>query len=272
MLKAKVDKLEDVPESDRKHYKKVDLADGKVEYLADIEKVGGLELQDATGLVATLEKLRQHERTVGQYGTITPAEAGANLKKIGELNQQLEDLKKGGKGGDEERIKQVRDELARAHTAEMTPLKARAESRLAEVVRLRRDEASEAALKEAGFKSALRLMKPVLAAELDVLEDEKTGAFRTVVRGPGGVERIYVDPKTTQDRPMSALERAREMAQDPELRGYRDVETVDDKGDKGGAKKTTKVATTQFGSRDRKNDQDIEMSPIEMLVAARAGK
>jgi hypothetical protein len=235
-LKAKVEKLDDVPQGVRDQYKKVE-ADGKTTWILDVEAVDGLELTDPSGLLSTVEKLRPLEGKLKRYGTLTPEEAIANVATIADLRAQLEaERLKGNKVGDAERQQlmaerqQVVEQMKRLSEEQVLAEKKRSQARLEEVIRLRRDEAADAALTEAGFKSARRMMKPVLVGELDVIEDETatdpTKRFRTVVRGtgPDGVaERLIVDPETKATRPMTPRDRALEMAKDKELGRYVDA-------------------------------------------------
>ncbi len=216
-LKAKIDKLEDVPQEDRKHYKKIDLADGKVEFIADIEKVGGMELADTGGLLKSLEKERANGAKLARYGTITPEEATSNAAKVVELSEQLE--RKGSKGGDaQELVKQATNELARAHGEVVKKLESQSAARLAEVVRLRRTEAARKEAAAVGFEeSAVELIAPFLEKDIDVVEDEK--GFRSVVKGEDGRERI-VSEGSGGVRPMTPADRARELAADPKYKRY----------------------------------------------------
>lgn len=209
MLKAKIDKLEDVPQEDRKHYKKIDLPDGKVEYLADVEKVGGFELADTGGLLKSLERERANGSKLSRYGTITPEEAAAAVAKVAELTEQLE-ARKGSKGADaDERVKQATAELSRAHAEALKKIEERSNARLSEVVRLRRTETALKEIRAAGFEdSAVELIAERLAKDIDVVEDEK--GFRSVVRGQDGTERIVPDNGSV--RPMTPADRAKELA------------------------------------------------------------
>lgn len=223
MLIAVIDKLEDAPVEDRKHYKKIDLADGTVEYHADIKGAKGVELQNVAGLLSTVEKLRQKEQALTKYGTVTPEEATASVARVAELTTQVEALKKGKNGDVEERIKQVEAELKRVHAEELVKERNRSESRRKALDKVLRDDAAAQALMEVGFKSANKLMRAALIPDIDVVEDDN-GNFATVVRGPGGVERIVAE-KDGSTRRMTPLDRARELASSEEFRPYLDVKT-----------------------------------------------
>lgn len=231
-LKASLEKLEDAPAALREHYKKIDLAEGKVVYQLDVEKVGGLELADTAGLLSSLERERTNGARLQRYGTITPEEAKANAEKVIRLSEENEALKKQkpGKITDDERA-QITSELNRVHSEALAKEKATSEARLREVVRIRREEAAERALTDAGFKGAARILKPHLVNQIEVLEDAdaKDGAqrFRVVVRSESGGERQFIDPDTKQSRVMTPVDRAREMAKDPEFRQYLDVPAKD---------------------------------------------
>lgn len=229
-LKASLEKLEDAAGPLREHYKKIELADGKVVYQLDVEKVGGLELADTGGLLSSLEKERANGAKLQRYGTITPEEARANADRVTKLAEELEALKKQkpGRLADEERA-QITAELNRVHAEALAKEKAASEARLSEVVRLRRDEAAERALVEAGFKGSADVLKPHLVSQIDVIEDAeaKDGAprFRVVVRSENGGERQFIDPNTKLSRVMTPADRAREMATDAKFRPYLDVKT-----------------------------------------------
>jgi len=227
-LKASVEKIEDIPAPLREHYKKIDLAEGKVSFQLDVEKVGGLELADTGGLLSSLEKERSNGAKLQRYGTITPEEARANSERIAKLTEELESLKKTkpGKLGDDERA-QITNELNKVHSEALAREKAMSDARLREIVRIRREEAAERALAEAGFKSAAKILKPHLMDQIEVLEDpeakDPAGRFRVVVRSDSGGERQYIDPETKQSRAMTPLDRAREMAKDNDFRPYLDA-------------------------------------------------
>lgn len=275
VVKAQVDKLDALPDALREHYKKVE-ADGKTFFQLDVESVAGLELVNPQGMLSTIEKLRQFQSRAEAYGDVTPTEAKANLKKIADLTKELEDAKaaaKGKGGGDaEERVKQVTEELNRIHKEELGKVTATAEARLKVVHKLLREDAAGNALGEAGFKTSRRIMLPHLVGELDVVEDESQAdpekRFRTVVRSKDGAgERVFVEKATGHSRPMTVAERAKEMATDPELKRYVDVETKDD--GKGGTKQPPKRSI--FGQPAGGEDNEHPMSATEMLVRARGG-
>ena len=253
-LKASLDKLEDAPAAFREHYKKIDLADGKVVFQLDVEKVGGLELADTGGLLSALERERSNGSKLQRYGTITPEEARANAEQLPKLKEQIEALQKqkGGKLTDDERT-QIAAELNRVHAEALSKEKSTSEARLKELDRVLRQEAAERALEQAGFKGAVKMMKPHLVEQTELVEDPdaKDGAprFRVVVRSETGGERQFIDPDTKQSRVMTPLDRAREMARHADFKDYVDVPVKNTPG-----KQTPALATQR--QRTPAHEQD----------------
>jgi len=228
MLKAKISKLEDVPEAQRALYKKLEVEGGAAVFLLDVEKVDGYELADTQGLINGLQSERQKSHKLAKYGTITPEEASAAVTKVAELTEEVAALKKGGKGLDE----RERAELKRVHGEELKVERERSAARLDEVRRLRKEVVAEAALVSAGFRKTgiTKMMKPILAAEMEVVEDDKVmgeGRFKTVVLGRNTdgtmVERIVGDGKGGT-RVMTPLDRALELAKEKDYSEYVSVD------------------------------------------------
>lgn len=270
-LKAEIASLDGLPEAVAREYKKVEEG-GKTVFRLDVEKVGGLELADTGGLLSTIEKLRGFEARSARYGNITPEEAAANAKKVTDLTAELDRVRKDVNGGDD-RVRQVRKELEDAHAAAMATATQTADMRLAEVIRLRRDQAALSAVQAAGFRTTAKLMARLLMDEIEVSEDPKATdpekRFVTTIKGEHGPRRV-VRKGEDGDRLMTPHERALELAAHEDFKRFVDAEE-DPKKPKPGQKPAKNATQNQPPRQSGSDDAFDDMGTIEELVAARGG-
>lgn len=264
-LKAILEKTDGLPADVAKEYKRVEGADGKVTFQLDVESVGGLELTDIAPMRRTIETLRQFEDRSKKYGAITPEEALANKAKVAELTSKIESDAKDGKGGDE-RVRQVRAELEKTYGEQLNAEKANSEARLKEVHRLRKFETARAAAIEAGFKTAEKLITPLLIAEIDVIENltatREEDRFSTVVRGEGGVPRRHISKDS--DRLLTVRERALELAKSEDLKRYVDAPEPAKKPDADKSRRTP----THTNPNQPSDEGQAYTDPIQDLASA----
>lgn len=268
-LKAQLEKLDGLPEAVAKEYTRVDLADGKHIFRLSVDDVDGFTLMNPSLLQSTIQELSTHKSRADQYGAITPESAKAAQKTIETLTRERDDAKKATGLKDEERFKQVQAELERTIGAERDEAKALANVRFEEIVEQRRTRAALTAALAAGFTGTdAELIAPLIAAQLDVLEDpkesDKAKRYRTIVRDEKGAPKVALEKTKdgTKHRDMTELDLAKDFATGK----FKDYVTVETKKPEEKAKGKLHVLSSQtidgLGSTE---------DPIEMLVTARGG-
>jgi hypothetical protein len=190
-IKAIIDKLEDVPEALREHYRagtKDEGTEGK--FVLGVEAVAGWSLEDVTGLKSALGKERTQretlERTVVKFKDIDPEKALAALT-------ELEELKKLDPSKEADKIANTKFEAAKAQLLENHKREiGERDGKLTKLTGLvdnlaRRQEAIAAIAAEKG--SVDLLLPHVLSVTRSEIGDDAE-AVRIKVLQPDGNERV----------------------------------------------------------------------------------
>ena len=188
-IKAIVDKLEDVPEALREHYrpgKAEEGAEGK--FILGVESVSGWSLEDVSGLKSALGKERTTretlEKTVVKFKDVDPDRALAALA-------ELEELKKIDPSREADKIANTKFEAAKAqllesHKRELEAVGGQVKTLTGLVDDYARRQAAVAALAE--HKGSVELLLPHV---LNVTRSEIDGdKVKIRVLQPDGNERV----------------------------------------------------------------------------------
>lgn len=193
-LKAKISSLTDVPESLRSEYKR----EGD-SYVLDVEGVGGLSLEDVTGLRSALSKERTTrealEGKVSKFGDLTP-ESLADMRARLDVFTKL-DPSKDAERIAEEKMKSRELSLIEKHTQELKQSQEKSSrfEKLA-VKHLHDSELSRALLSQKVKPSMVDLLAEKMK-KLTVLEINDDGTAAIKVFSDDGVTPRILDGKGT---------------------------------------------------------------------------
>jgi len=215
MLKAMLDSLEGLDESMKEHYKE---KDGK--FYLDVEKIGGLALENVDGLKSTVEKLRTSEKTLQQslksvqdslnehskkYEGIDPEVARSALSKIDEIkNWDGETKVKKAVEVAEQKLQSKMEELVKQHSTKVEELEdeiANSQSQLQDAIVTSR--IIEAISKEGGN---VDLLIPHVRKNVNMIKDNN-GRWKPEVINDEGNPRIG----DSQGNPMTITQFVQEM-------------------------------------------------------------
>ena len=158
MFKAVYDKLEDVPEALRDHFKQGE--DGK--FRPEVESVDGWALEDVSGLKGTLEKemdnRKEAERKLKTFGDLNPDEARktiARVKEIGDLDPEKEAEQIAAK-----KLELQREELVKEHEKEKGTLEEKLQARTKQLQESLVDAVATTAITDPEVKGNPTLLLP----------------------------------------------------------------------------------------------------------------
>ncbi len=183
-LKAIVESPEELPEGLREHYRE---RDGKL--LLQVEAMGGLALEDVSGLKSTLGKtkrgLEEAQRQLARFGDLDPERVKADLARLEELSSL--DPETEADRIAEGKIKARETRLLQQHAKELDALGQSYEALKGQLEEVLIDAAATKAIAE--NNGAIELLLPHVRAQarLKLLDG---GEYAVEVVGPDGTPRI----------------------------------------------------------------------------------
>ncbi len=183
-LKAIVESPEELPEGLEDHYRE---RDGK--FLLQVEAVGGLALEDVSGLKSTLGKtkrgLEEAQRGLAKFGDLDPERVKSDLARLEELSRL--DPETEADRIAENKIKARESQLLEQHKKELDSLVQGQETLKGQLQKVLIDAAATKAIAE--NDGAIELLLPHVRAQAR-LKQLDGGDYAVEVVGPDGTPRI----------------------------------------------------------------------------------
>ncbi len=274
-LKAMVDNLEDVPEGVRGEYSKIDqeehYANGK--YLLVVESVGGVELDNVTGLKTALgnerDNLKIAKARITKFGDVDPEQISSMTEELTQTKKKLSDYEDDKLSLDEKtesRIGHVRQE----YDAKIEQLTNNSKVELDKVLK-ERDVERARFDKEFGenfarfeiakkFPEATELLLPHVMKRIEI-EREGDDVRRKILNADGG-ELI---PDST-GRTATILDLLNSMQEDPKF-----ATAFPGLNKTGGGSSTTKGGKTIVKPFREAKTMDEKKAAIRARINARTG-
>lgn len=201
-LKAVVEKLDDIAEPFREHYRAgtpEEGTDGK--FVLAVDSIGGFALENVDGLKSALGKERttreKLERDVVKYKDLDPDKARAALTELEEL-KRIDPAKEADKIANT-KFESAKAQLLQAHQTEIGQRDERIGKLTGSVDKLVRQAEATSAIAEA--KGSVELLLPHVLANTRVKETEEGDFLTEVVDSKGNVRigNAKGDPMTIKD-------------------------------------------------------------------------